>query len=259
MGSLLLTLIAHMLADFLLQSRRMVAAKNCLHWTGFVSHGCVVFLVSFALLAGYRWPEVLLYSLMIAVSHLGIDLFKMLVTRNRSDRTQLVGFIADQGLHFLMIIGVWQWFVLTPDSRMIAFFSARFAPRLVTVFKPGLFDSAGWGEQALCYILGYLLVCWGGAILIQKFLQFLEYRGDEKAELQKTGNYIGIIERALILTLVLNNSLTAVAFIFTAKSIARYSELNNRDFAEYYLVGTLLSTALAVGGGLAVSFLCKFL
>ena len=38
--------------------------------------------------------------------------------------------------------------------------------------------------------------------------------------------------------------------MLTAKSIARYKELENRDFAEYYLVGTLLSALLAILGGL---------
>lgn len=33
-----------------------------------------------------------------------------------------------------------------------------------------------------------------------------------------------------------------------AKSIARFKELEDRAFAEYYLVGTLMSVAVATGG-----------
>ena len=39
----------------------------------------------------------------------------------------------------------------------------------------------------------------------------------------------------------------------TAKSLARYKELNDKKFAEIYLVGTLRSIAIAI----AVTYLLK--
>ena len=41
---------------------------------------------------------------------------------------------------------------------------------------------------------------------------------------------------------------TAVALVFTAKSIARYKQLEEKEFAERYLIGTLLSLFIAVLG-----------
>lgn len=84
---------------------------------------------------------------------------------------------------------------------------------------------------------------------------------NEQQELAKgkkylVSKYIGYLERALIITLVLNDSIQAVAFVITVKSIARYKEIEEKDFAQYYLLGTLTSTLLAVLGGL---FLKKFL
>ena len=39
----------------------------------------------------------------------------------------------------------------------------------------------------------------------------------------------------------------AIAFILTAKSVARFKEIeNNKDMAEYYLIGTLLSVVSVV-------------
>ena len=39
----------------------------------------------------------------------------------------------------------------------------------------------------------------------------------------------------------------AVGLVLTAKSIARYDRISkDKDFAEYYLMGTLLSTICAV-------------
>ena len=66
------------------------------------------------------------------------------------------------------------------------------------------------------------------------------------------GRYIGILERAIILTLVLKGLLSAVAFVLTAKSIARFNELKEKDFAEYYLIGTLASMLIAIIAGLVL-------
>mgnify|MGYP007130811278 CR=1 FL=1 len=60
-------------------------------------------------------------------------------------------------------------------------------------------------------------------------------------------------KRLLIFILVLTNSLEGVTFLFAAKSITRYKRISEeQNFAEYYLIGTLLSIiwALTVGLGL---------
>lgn len=62
----------------------------------------------------------------------------------------------------------------------------------------------------------------------------------------RAGRLIGILERLLILFFVLVNQFTAIAFIIAAKGIARFKELEERRFAEYVLIGTLLSTGLAM-------------
>ena len=38
----------------------------------------------------------------------------------------------------------------------------------------------------------------------------------------------------------------AIALVFTAKSVVRFKDFENRDFAEYYLYGTLMSVVTAV-------------
>ena len=60
-----------------------------------------------------------------------------------------------------------------------------------------------------------------------------------------TGRIIGLLERILIYYLVLNAQFAAIGLILAAKSFTRYKELEKRVFAEYVLVGTLLSTLLA--------------
>jgi hypothetical protein len=51
---------------------------------------------------------------------------------------------------------------------------------------------------------------------------------------------------------VLAGQYTAIGFIVAAKAFARFKELEQRAFAEYVLVGTLLSVLLAVVSALLV-------
>jgi hypothetical protein len=67
------------------------------------------------------------------------------------------------------------------------------------------------------------------------------------------GEWIGILERIITLTFILTNNFTALAFVLTAKSIARFKELEeSRDFAEYYLLGTSGSMLVPLGIGIFV-------
>jgi hypothetical protein len=62
-----------------------------------------------------------------------------------------------------------------------------------------------------------------------------------------TGRIIGMLERILIFFFVLLGQYAAIGFIIAAKGFTRFKELENRSFAEYVLVGTLLSSFLAIG------------
>lgn len=47
---------------------------------------------------------------------------------------------------------------------------------------------------------------------------------------------------------------TAIALVLTAKSIARYDMLKDKQFAEYYLLGTLLSTLIVLSAFLVLLY-----
>jgi hypothetical protein len=65
------------------------------------------------------------------------------------------------------------------------------------------------------------------------------------------GRLIGSIERLLLAGVVAAGSYAALGFLVAAKGLIRSKDLERRDFAEYFLIGTLASTALAmVAGGL---------
>jgi hypothetical protein len=66
----------------------------------------------------------------------------------------------------------------------------------------------------------------------------------------RIGATIGALERLLIVVFVLVGAEAAVGFVIAAKTIARFKQLDDRGFAEYYLLGTLASVSVAVVSGI---------
>jgi hypothetical protein len=69
----------------------------------------------------------------------------------------------------------------------------------------------------------------------------------------RIGATIGVLERLLIVAFVLTGSTAAIGFVVAAKTLARFRQLDDRDFAEYYLLGTLASVTVALGSGLVAA------
>jgi hypothetical protein len=88
------------------------------------------------------------------------------------------------------------------------------------------------------------VVIFGGAYFVEFFLT--PYKNPESEGLLGAGRKIGKIERAIILTLALLGEFGTISFVFVAKSMARFEQLKQRQFAEYYLLGTLLSIFFAI-------------
>jgi hypothetical protein len=66
----------------------------------------------------------------------------------------------------------------------------------------------------------------------------------------RVGATIGVLERSLIVTFILVGAESAIGLVVAAKTIARFRQLDDRDFAEYYLLGTLASVSVAIVTGL---------
>jgi hypothetical protein len=69
----------------------------------------------------------------------------------------------------------------------------------------------------------------------------------------RTGRVIGFLERIFIFVFVLLQQYAAIGFILAAKGVVRYPDFKNRTFAEYILIGTLLSALLAMTTAFFVS------
>ena len=98
-------LLAHLLADYPLQTDRLVVAKK--HLPGLIIHVSIhwaVMMLLFLPVIGFAWP----YILIIAISHFIIDAFKNFLGRQRPQ--WVIGpYILDQTLHMssLLLISAW--------------------------------------------------------------------------------------------------------------------------------------------------------
>jgi hypothetical protein len=109
-------------------------------------------------------------------------------------------------------------------------------------------------RYVITLLLSYLIVIFLGhgfvRIVLKKFP--LKSEGFKYA-----GAVIGFLERFLILTLILVGEHMSIGLILAAKSIARFEELKDRKFSEYFLIGTLSSISIAVGVGIITVWVLK--
>jgi len=146
--------------------------------------------------------------------------------------------------------------LLEAAALVAAVAAAWFARRLVYATSAGYM----WGRWLLL-AAAYWYTCAGGAVLVRRVLDLVPVTDAPRAgktaitvpavELSR-GLVIGVLERALALTLVLTNQFSALGLILAAKALARFRAMDDRDFAEYVLIGTLTSLLLALLVGLAI-------
>lgn len=80
-----------------------------------------------------------------------------------------------------------------------------------------------------------------------------EQSNTDEGEL-KAGRLIGMLERIIVYIFVIGGQYAALGLILAAKAYARSKRMDDQDFAEYVLIGTLISTSFALIIGLAVKY-----
>jgi hypothetical protein len=101
------------------------------------------------------------------------------------------------------------------------------------------------------YFLACVFAHWTSNWMIRKIIK--RWKPNQNEPEDKMGAFIGTLERILTILLVGLESYTAVGFVVTMKSIARYDRVQReKAFAEYFLAGTMLSMLIALLLGLIV-------
>lgn len=215
--------LAHLVADFLLQTNKICKNKAEKKWKSpyHYGHAVVVFGISWLVACDLRFWWC---ALIIGVAHFAIDMWKSYRTDN------VICFSVDQILHMLVIIG-FSWFWSANNEWRVPF---------------GI--EVGYVAGAVAAII----CCKPANIFIKLMLK--HYSVNMPAEKESgfnAGALIGTIERWLILLFVCLGRYDALGLLIAAKSIIRFSEKDTAK-TEYVLAGTLLSIFIAVLAGMMV-------
>src|SRR5579871_1184173 len=232
-------LLAHLLGDFPLQPQRLRMAKRR-HWWACGFHGLIhgaLLLICLAYFAApfevFHWRVFLCASCYIAL-HLLIDLAKA-----RFPEDSITAFSIDQTLHLATVVGL--ALVLT----QIGWQSMHSLLAVTDSTKDRLLSGA----------IVYTMVIFAGGYMIRYLTRGLVRQipfavVEPPEQMKNAGLYIGWLERLLVVSAVVLRSPALMGLILTGKSIARFPEMKEPKFAEYFLIGTLLSLAIALFGGL---------
>ena len=218
----------HLLADFLFQTsiysekKRKMLKPLLLH--------CFIYFIIFeiVLLPILQFKKLFLLGVIISVLH-----FLIIFTKNKLEksfpqrRLQIWIFSINQLIHFVILIGIYYIFNLANSVSNLYINLQGYENFKIIIL----------------YISVFSIIYEPASVFIRKLFTSISSKTYPKENLEelKAGNIIGKLERIIIAILLLNNQFGVIGFVLTAKSIARFKQMENRDFAEKYLIGTLTS------------------
>ena len=219
-------LLAHLIADFILQPTKWVHEKErLLHKSRKLYLHLLVHFICMVLIV---WDIALVPLIAaITITHGIIDYLKLRYQRDK----RRAAFFLDQLLHIgTLIIAVW-----------------LYEDRWITELR--------WNNAYLPVITAIIWLTIPSSIVIRTIISSwssqIQFRSTdiETRSLQNAGKIIGILERLLVFVFIMVDHWEAVGFLITAKSVFRFSDLKmaqDRKLTEYILIGTLLSFGIAI-------------
>ena len=227
---LLKLLLAHLLGDFIFQPHKWVEDKQRKMWTSpyLYLHVFIHFVLIMVLVwdMGF-WRN----ALLLTGIHMLIDVFKIDLSNKKNI------FLIDQALHIITIVAF--WYIYTHSTPDISFIN---------------------DERSLLYIIGFIFISKPASVAIREVMKGwsadVSNLSTGSDNLVNAGEFIGYIERVLVLIMILNGQWEAIGFLIAAKSVFRFGDLKEaaeKKLTEYVLIGTLLSFGIAIITGLIIT------
>jgi hypothetical protein len=276
-------LVSHLTADFVLQTDASVADRN---GSGSKArralglHALIVAACMAPFWLAFGTPG-LLALLVVAVPHPFVDAAKTRLTEMwhaATDSTEwspwVAGlFLIDQAVHLALVFGA--WWVFLRDAALNPWFVDRVAQATAgiapaDVHRAALIVVVGWSlalinGRAARFFVPLLLppeAAPGTAVDPHAAAGYSLKLGpvsgrvepDRPAAVETADNVgavVGVLERLLVVILILGRAEIGIGLVVAAKTLARFKQLDERSFAEKYLVGTLASVTVAVASALA--------
>jgi hypothetical protein len=118
--------------------------------------------------------------------------------------------------------------------------------------------NVGFIQASLLILIGFYLVAFEAnyiVLLIINTIPRVATSASEALIVDKNkgmGRIIGILERGIVYVLVITSNLPLIGFIIAVKALARFKELEKKDFAEYFIIGTMSSLLITISLSLVV-------
>lgn len=240
-GFLCILLLGHVLGDFYAQTQNM-AEKKGKQFRWVCVHGICYWVVQLLLITPI-WSWEFAGAITVgAITHFVIDAFKYIyvVSLDKKNERDVVAerniFFTDQILHILCLIGI-----------AVGMAAGQMEIREGELCRT-FFAITGLSEHfVLSWGMALVLIHKPANIAIQKLLAVYKPVVTDQDKNVNAGRFIGTIERIIMLFFIGIEQYSAIGLVLTAKSIARYDKIaKEKDFAEYYLLGTLLSTLIVI-------------
>ncbi|MVT12015.1 DUF3307 domain-containing protein [Chitinophaga tropicalis] len=235
--------LAHLLGDFFLQNDKMVANKELLKWRSpyLYVHVFIHFILILLVTWNYSYWKA---ALIIMGSHLLIDGVKLQYQKPGNQRTW---FFIDQIIHLVVLFFVWSFY-----EKVTLDYAAIVTPRTLII------------TTAILFVLK-------PASLLTK-IAISKWTPDTTAHpgphtiviesLKDAGEWIGFLERLMILIFILLGKWEGVGFLLAAKSVFRFGDLKEpkeTKLTEYVVIGTFLSFFIAILTGIITNQLLSIL
>jgi len=178
--------------------------------------------------------------ILLGISHLFIDIIKYVILTKIRKSNKYTD-IKDRNAYFIDQI-------LHIASLLVIAYLANDIELKISDLIIDFFNELRIPNNFVLWVLTLLIIHKPANITIQKLL--IKYKPEKKDNQKRdrnAGRLIGTIERIIMLILISNGQYSAIGLVLTAKSVARYDRIaKEEDFAEYYLLGTLLSTLIVI-------------
>ena len=223
-------ILSHLLTDFVLQPKKWITDRKEKHFASLwlYVHSLVTAILALLFIGPSYWH----FALIIFVTHLLIDGWKSYQS------STLPYFLVDHFLHLLVIIICWYFAFFTFEDLSAAW------------------QYTGENEKFWILVTAYSFLSFPAGIIIGQITKKWSEKLPEATGLQNAGKWIGIVERLIILTFILQGQYAALGLLMTAKGLLRFSEKDRQEEkTEYVLIGTLVSVIFALVTGISVNYL----
>lgn len=244
----ILFLTIHIVADFYLQSDKL-AIKKHQNYKYVLWHSVFYLIASVIFVLPFFTVALLICAVALSVLHFIFDSIKFICVKNKIQNA--VYYAADQLVHLcciavisavavylghsLTLLGTINSFLLLFTSKPLIIF--KWISLLLIMIKPA--------NITIKELIAKFKPT-DNTINVKDTTVFNLTENIDRPS-NNAGAFIGSLERIIIVLLLSVGQYAAIGLVLTAKSVARYNKISeSKQFAEYYLLGTLLSTLFAI-------------